>query len=72
MGTLPEIPPPRDYNLYSNSFMEHLVFCEHVLMKYGLDNKRSIQSCKKTFFIRYLDFQLKNVRLLYLLNFAMI
>ena len=30
------------------------------------------QSCKKTFFIRTLDFQLRNVRILYLLNFAIV
>ena len=30
------------------------------------------QSCKKTFFVRYPDIQLKNVRILYLLNFAII
>ena len=31
-----------------------------------------LQSCKKTFFVRYLYFQLKNVWILYLLNFAII
>ena len=30
------------------------------------------QSCKKTFFVRYPDIQLKNVRILYLLNFVIL
>ena len=42
------------------------------LKKRNLRKSCSTQSCKKTFFVRYPDFQLINVRILYLLNFAII